>query len=186
MTDNHRKPPKAYQFKKGQTGNPNGRPRKTSEAKPSVYDIVADRVFTVMIGETPTSMSAEEALHLKAYQQAIQGDKSTWAELVNMIIQRQNYIDAHTPMQPSIKGEAQPTDPDNAFEAMILLGIAQRGRNAPDVIDKGSDLLLETWAVQMALERRALSTLDPSTMVLVRASTRNLENLEWPPRFDHG
>lgn len=180
-------PPVEHQFRKGESGNPKGRRPGTSKKRRSVFDVITAPEFTIRIGDTTTTVSAEEALYLKTYQQAINGDKKAWAEVLDMIIARATAVDDMAPPAPGPELLVESGDPDNASEAMVLLGIAaydmKRGK---DYTGEGSDLpylLLEPWAVQMALQRRSLPHLSDSNKQLVGAWTRDPNSLKWPKRF---
>lgn len=81
------------------------------------------------------------------------------------------------------------TDPKNAYDAMLLLGIAAYGDaqegSGYHPAGRGPYLLLEPWAVQMALNRRGLKSLTDTEKEMVNTRTRNAGSLHWPPRFRH-
>jgi hypothetical protein len=182
-------PPEEYRFRKGETGNPKGRPLSSTQTRKSAFDVITEPELTIRTGETTTTLSAEEALHLKTYQQAINGDKKAWAEVLDMIIAREKALDALAPPTPGPELLIEKGDPDNAHEAMVLLGIAsydtERSGFSTDPERGVRYLLLEAWAVQMALQHRSLTHLDDSRKLLVRAWTRDRDRLKWPPRFGH-
>jgi hypothetical protein len=183
------KPPIEYQFKKGEVRNPTGRPRGTGKKRTSAFDIIAQTEFTVRTGEATETLSAEEALQFKTYDQAIKGDKKAWAEVLDMVIAREKAIDAMGPGAPRPKLLIESGDPNNAFEAMVLLGIAtydlKRGGVEYDPENGIPYLLLEPWGVQEALQRRSLSRLSESNKLLVGAWTRDYRSLKWPKRFGY-
>ena len=70
------KPPPHTQFKKGRSGNPNGRPRK----KPDLYTelrSVLDKPMTVIIDGEPKSGTVQQALLLRLREEILQGE--IWA-----------------------------------------------------------------------------------------------------------
>lgn len=83
------RPPKEYQFKKGQSGNPKGRPKKlipNSLKERLIY------ISTLKLSEinkmAKTDMTGDQALALSIYKNALKGDKSalkTVAELIGKI-----------------------------------------------------------------------------------------------------
>lgn len=182
-------PPEEYRFRKGETGNPKGRPRGSTQTRKSAFDVITDTELTIRAGETTTTLSAEEALHLKTYQQAIGGDKKAWAEVLDMIIAREKALEALAPPIPGPELLIEKGDPDNAHEAMVLLGIAsydlERGGFSADPERGVRYLLLEPWAVQLALQHRSLTHLSDSSKHLVKAWTRDRDRLRWPPRLGH-
>ncbi len=71
------------------------------------------------------------------------------------------------------------TDPTNAEEALLILGIA--GHDPRWAQAEGEErLLLEPWAVQAALSRRRRSPLSDREVGEVERCTRDVERLKWP------
>ncbi len=97
QSNNYRKPPVEYQFKKGTSGNPNGRPKK--EAQPGagvsgggVTDRLAAialneamRPVTVREGEKTSEMSAMQALLRVMFRAGAQGDIKAARQLLDLI-----------------------------------------------------------------------------------------------------
>ncbi|MFY0639358.1 DUF5681 domain-containing protein [Maricaulis maris] len=68
------KPPKATQFKKGQSGNPRGRPKKLpKDVAAHMSDILAERRPVRINGET-VMMSGEELVARRLLEKALKGD----------------------------------------------------------------------------------------------------------------
>ena len=140
------------QFVKGQSGNPNGRPRKR-RPNVSAFDIVFDKRLTVTENGIERELTVDEALQLKSYEAALKGSKMAMRQVLKMIEQREKALQARTP-----KVVHQPTPmkisyaSDSANEAMLLLGILCRNPDWPE--GKGPrPLLVESWAAQAALSR---------------------------------
>lgn len=71
----YKKPPKKTQFKKGQSGNPKGRP-----PKPNLYDAVIQALnedIEFMLNGEKTKMTAKEAILKKVMIDALNGTGST-------------------------------------------------------------------------------------------------------------
>jgi hypothetical protein len=183
-TSQHSRSPRTGQFQKGQSGNPKGRPRKQiplPEAARSAWEILKDKRVTVSQGGIDRELSAEEALQLRTYQDALAGKRAAQRLVLKMIIERDKAIaDRGQRRSASVTSKMERGDPRNADAAMYLLGIA-----APDTRDSyhPDALLLEPWAVQAALRRRrgskALTTVDVDD---IERSTRAPQTLRWPRR----
>lgn len=65
MANKNAIPPKEKQFKKGQSGNPNGRPKKLPEL---------DKLLADVLGEEKDGITAAEAILKKLRQMAAQGN----------------------------------------------------------------------------------------------------------------
>ena len=184
-TSQRSRSPRTGQFQKGQSGNPKGRPRKQiplPEAARSAWEIVRNKRVTVSQGGVDRELSAEEALQLRTYQDALAGNRAAQRVILKMIIKREKAIaDRGERRSTSVTVKMEPTEPRNADAAMCLLGIA-----APDPSreeDNPGALLLEPWAVQAALGRRRDSkALTPRDVDDIERSTRAPQTLRWPRR----
>ena len=68
------KPPRAHQFRKGQSGNPKGRPKR----KPAGSILAAilqelDRTIEVSVGGEPTTLNTKEVIARKFVQDGVNG-----------------------------------------------------------------------------------------------------------------
>jgi len=169
-------------FKKGQSGNPNGRPRKKPETLPSAFDIVIDKRLTVTQQGVARELTVEEALQHKTYQEAITGSRSAQRQVLKMIAKREKAIAAQAPPAPPTKVLYQWTDPRNADEAMLILGIVSHDDRwkgytlSEDVVR----LLLEPWAVKAALSRGGAKNLTKYEIDLKKAFIRDDGTIRWP------
>ncbi len=78
------KPPKRTQFKKGQSGNPKGRPRVLPSIRVKLREILNERVKATVNGEE-VRMSSWEAFIRSVRQRAIKGDARATSMLYGMI-----------------------------------------------------------------------------------------------------
>ena len=109
------------------------------------------------------SLPLEDAMLIKSYQLAITGSRRRWEE------NRQDDPRARkappqrrAPRSPRITSQIE-EDPENALEALEILGIASR--TAGD--SQNAHLRLERWAVEAALRRRSFEELSSSDIHLI-------------------
>jgi hypothetical protein len=149
-----RQPPAATRFRKGHSGNPKGRPRKSRTDAVSAFDIVIDRTLTLTHDGKLREVTLEEALQHRTYREALSGNRSARREVLRMIAKREQWLAKKQPQQRSIKRLIEPSDPTNAHAALLLLGIAERDTRWNDPKEPYERLLLQPWAAQAALSRR--------------------------------
>ncbi len=182
----HKSPPSATRFRKGQSGNPAGRPKKATVApQASAFDIVIDRRLTITQGGRPRDVTIEEALQHKTYQDAIAGSRIARREVLKMIAKREQALAARQPRptRPGLRLERK--DPANAEAALLILGIAGLDPRWAGVEGHDRRLLLEPWAVQAALSRRGRRPLGEREVAGVERCTRDPETLVWPNGDKH-
>ncbi len=79
------KPPKNNQFRKGVSGNPNGRPRKKQDIYTELANVLRETVTVNNQGE-PRQVTVQEALLLRLRDEALRGE--VWAgKLVQKVIE---------------------------------------------------------------------------------------------------
>lgn len=171
------RPPASTRFRKGQSGNPRGRPRKKLEVRTSAFDVVIDRTLTIVQGGVPRDVTVDEALQHKTYQDAIAGNRAARREVLKMIAKREKAITEKAPPPKPVEVRFEGEDPRNADEALLILGIACRDPRGPVARQW---LLLEPWAVKAALSRRAGSRLDKREIADAQRCTRDADTLRWP------
>jgi Family of unknown function (DUF5681) len=166
-------------FAKGQSGNLGGRPRRSSRgAATSAFDILRDKTLTVTESGRTREISMEEALQRRTYQDAIAGKRMAMREVIKWIKTRMAWFAKHRPPQ-DVQIKTSP-DPDNADAALLLLGIAMRTPERPDLREP-SWLFLEPWAVQMALRRnRIAASLTEGNRAWIQRCTRDADTLVFP------
>jgi hypothetical protein len=133
-----------------------------------------DRTLTVIKGGKPHGVTVEEALQHRTYQEAINGNRGAQREVLKMIAKREKWYAAKRPFS-GFKVLMEPKDPDNANEALLLLGIAER-----DTRWSVHHLLLQPWAVQAALSRAGRRQLSSQDVSEIKRCTRNADTLRWP------
>ena len=169
-------------FRKGQSGNPKGRPKGTkAKTTGSAFDVLLDKTLTVTQGGVQRELTVDEALQYKTYQEAIAGNRSARREVIKMIDKREKALEKKKSRHIPFKRLLEPTDPDNLNPALLILGIACRDKRWENEPSEYEHFLLEPWAVQAALSRRRggnrLSDQDVSE---IKRCTRDPNSLRWP------
>src|SRR4051794_66862 len=125
-------------FRKGRSGNPKGRPRgsgKQARAS-SAFEVLLDKTLTVTVGNRTREISLEQALHERTFKDAFAGKRMAIKEVLQWIAANEDWQAKHAGKPASAKweGHLSSPDPDNADEALLLLGIAGRNpnREGPD------------------------------------------------------
>lgn len=180
MTDGIRRnePPVATRFKKGQSGNPRGRPRKQRQpdAGQFAFDILIDRRLTVVQDGKLRELTVEEVLQHKTYLDAVAGNRAAQRKVLRMIAERERAITALTP--PTYNPFTilhEYAGSGNADDALLILGICCRNPSRTDQLGDHEDLLLEPWAVRAALSRRAGRKLTTSELEHAKRCTRDAD-----------
>ena len=78
------KPPKATRFRKGQSGNPRGRPKGAQGLRSLLEEALAQEI-TVSEGGRTTRISKREALILSLITKALKGDMRAAAQLLRLM-----------------------------------------------------------------------------------------------------
>jgi hypothetical protein len=177
---NRNLPPVSTRFRKGQSGNPRGRPRKQPKPRPSAFDVVIDRTLTMVQGGRSREVTVDEALQHKTYQDAIAGNRAARREVLKMIAKREKAITKRAPPPKPVEVLIETEDPTNADEALLILGIACRDPRRTEHPAEREQLLLEPWAVKAALSRRAARRMDRQEIEDARRCTRDAGTLRWP------
>jgi hypothetical protein len=185
-------PPKHSRFKTGQSGNPNGRPRKikAAPASGSPFNIVFDRTLTIRAGGEAREVDVEEALLHKTLQDALAGNRPARRKILSMIARREAERAKRGGRTKAPGGKipwkienASPFEPN---EAMLILGIVRKDpawEDPPSYMKPvdGDRFLLEPWAVQAALgRRRGGAALERDQVADINRCTWQSERIRWP------
>lgn len=82
----YRKPPKDTQFRKGQSGNPNGRPKGTKNLKTDLIEELGE-IILIREGGKPIRISKQRAIIKSLVSRAVKGDARA-ADLLLKLIQQ--------------------------------------------------------------------------------------------------
>jgi hypothetical protein len=80
----YRRPPRRTRFKKGQSGNPNGRPQGRANAKTIVSRAISEKV-TIREGETERAVTKLEGMLQAHLIKAIKGDARSASLVINLV-----------------------------------------------------------------------------------------------------
>jgi hypothetical protein len=131
----------------------------------------------------PRNVTVEEALQYRIYQKAIAGNRAAQREVLKMIDRREKWRASKKPKQHQDRESLiELTDPRNADEALLLLGIAERDTRWNDPHDRYQHLLLQPWAVQAALSRPGGRRLSAQDVSEIKRCTREPDTLRWSKR----
>jgi hypothetical protein len=79
------KPPVGVRFKKGQSGNPKGRPRGTRNLKTDLRELLQEKVVT-REGERPVQISTQQALLRSTLIRGLKGDVRATTNILNLMV----------------------------------------------------------------------------------------------------
>lgn len=87
----YKKPPKHTRFQKGQSGNPNGRPKGSKNLATDLMEEMQEQI-QVREGSTPKRLSKQRAMVKSLMAKAIKGDPRAVGQIVNILwrVQDQN------------------------------------------------------------------------------------------------
>ena len=124
----------------------------------------------------------EEALQLRTYQEALKGKSMAIREVLRWILKRETWLARNRPpSQRRFTNAGIRQDPDNADEAMVILGIATHDPKGADRRQDRAQLLLEPWVVKLALGRsRRVRALTNKDLEDIRRCSRDDGSINWP------
>ena len=110
-------------FKPGQSGNPQGRPKKRGP-NVSAFDVLFDRTLTVTQNGVERELTIDEALELQTYQAALKGSRMAIRQVLKMIEKREAALAKRD--KPAVRPNPVLVeyDANNVDDAMRILGIA--------------------------------------------------------------
>jgi Family of unknown function (DUF5681) len=169
-------------FRKGHSGNRNGRPKVSRAPKASAFEALVDKTLIVAGNGGDHEITVEAALQRRLYQDALAGKGMAIRQVAKWMIEREAWLAEHAPKTrwPKIKQHTSP-DPDNADAALLILGIAVPNPARTDIGADRTPLLLALWAVQAALRRRrGGQRLTDKEREDIRRRMRDPDLLRWP------
>lgn len=169
-------------FSKGRSGNPGGRSTASPVPQPSAFEVLVERTLTVKDRAGTRQITMEEALQQQTFQRALTRDPMAWREIIKWITVRDEWQRKNGPQaSPPAPTRRISPDPDNADDALVLLGIAAPEPAHAQSSSKRTRLLIEPWAAQAALRRRrGGQRLTDEERHWIRRCTRDSDSLCWP------
>ena len=111
----YRQPPRKYQFRPGQSGNPRGRP-KGARSLPTLVDMALSKPIIAQVRGRTVKMTAREAMVMRYVEQAMKGDLKAFAVLLKLDPRaKHDEMDAQ-----AVEGRSAVPDDDVALVASFL------------------------------------------------------------------
>jgi hypothetical protein len=168
----YQKPPVSSRFRKGQSGNPRGRPRRRRSEPP--YEAVLGQTVTIREDGIERRVTAAEAFLLHVTKRGLDGDgaaaRSAMAAIEEARASRSVRIQ-HEGIR-IVVAVVRPGSVNGALQPLRMARKLDRYRNT-------ARMMLEPWIVEAALARLERH-LTPAELEIVVAATRNPLKMRWP------
>lgn len=173
-------------FVKGQSGNPGGRP-KARRPNVSAFDIIFDKRLTATQNGVERELTVDEALQLQTYQAALKGSRLAVRAVLKMITAREAALAKLAP-PPTAKPFTWKweSDPRNADDVMLLLGITVIDPAWSGECKYGKRIKMATWATQAGISRPGRKSLDPRAIEGINRNAIEPDKLKWSRSVRHG
>lgn len=169
----YRKPPAATRFKKGQSGNPKGRPRGRHRDLP--YEAVLGQIVSVREDGLERRITAAEAFLLHITKRGLEGDGGATRSALKVIEEARaaQIVNAGSDITRIILALVAPGSVEHAAKHLRIV-------KKLDPYRPTTRLLLEPWVVEAALARLGDRTLTIAEQRTVLKSTQTPKKVTWP------
>ena len=167
----YRNPPLASRFRKGQSGNPKGRPRGRRRELP--YEAVLGQEVTIRENGRERRVTADEAFLLQLIKRGLDGDSAAARAAIAAIGDIRG-SDVSVPRSvTTVIHFVSPGCVNTAVECLRIGTKLDRYRET-------ARMVLEPWIVEAALARFAEKRLTPEQQEIVLKATRTPAKVRWP------
>lgn len=167
--------PPANRFKRGQSGNPKGRP-KGAKNKGLPYDAVLGRLVTVRENGQERTVTAAEALLLKLTQRGLKFGGSVAQQLAGVLHTQRERLEQERKLEEGMSIALVGVAPGSVNSALQDLRMGK----IRDVRRPSAKMFLEPWIVTRALERFGERRLSVEEQIEVLGATRTPHKVIWP------
>jgi hypothetical protein len=168
----YRQPPRASRFRKGQSGNPKGRPRGRRIELP--YEAVLGREVTIRENGRERRVTAAEAFLLQLTKRGLDGDTAAARAMIAAIgDQRGTDVSVASLLRKLVIHFVTPGCVNTAVRRLRIGTVLDRYRET-------ARMVLEPWIVEAALARFAEKRLTPEEQEVLLKATRTPAKVQWP------
>jgi hypothetical protein len=168
----YRNPPLGSRFRKGQSGNPKGRPRGRRSELP--YEAVLGQEVIIRENGRERRVTAAEAFILQLTKRGLEGDSAAARAAIDVIGDiRGTHPSVPRRLKMIVISIVSPGSVSSAVECLRIGTKLDRYRET-------ARILLEPWIVEAALARFGEKQLTPEEQEIVLKATRTPTRVRWP------